>query len=221
MDTKGLTNSLVDDLRTLIVTGQFEPGTRVNEIALASDLCISRSPLREALRTLENEGLILGIHRKGSFVTQVSLEDLTELFQIREMIECYAISLLKKKGITKLEKALKVAEKSITIRIPSPKDSSEIKLAYINAMANFHIELINSADNQQLSLLFKKTNTKNNRYVYMNAFANGSTKHSINEHFKILEHINKKDYETAKQLMRTHIYSNFKLLGKAYGDKLD
>ena len=91
----GLTRSLVDDLRTLIIMGDFAPGSKINEIRLASDLGISRSPLREALRTLGNERLIMNIHRRGSFVTETSQKDLAEMFQIREMIECYAITLLK------------------------------------------------------------------------------------------------------------------------------
>ena len=85
METLGLARSLIDDFREQITVGKFAPGEKINEIKIAADLGISRSPLREALRVLENECLVVNIPRKGSFVTEMWLADLNEIYQMREL----------------------------------------------------------------------------------------------------------------------------------------
>lgn len=212
METLGLTRSLVDDLRTLIIMGEFAPGSKINEIRLASDLGISRSPLREALRTLENERLIVNIHRRGSFVAETSQEDLTEMFQIREMIECYAITLLEEKKIRDLPHVLVCAENSYELSVPEPDDSPRNKLTYIHSMTDYHLKLLESSGNRQLLNLFQTINSKNNRYVYMNIFKKGTTKHRLEDHFQIIEFIKEKKYKDARQLMKIHIRFNLEEL---------
>lgn len=208
MEILGLGRSLVDDLRTLIITGEFQPGSKINEIRLASELGISRSPLREALRTLENERLIVNIPRRGSFVTDISMGDVSALFQVREMIECYAITLLEEKEIRDLPHVLACAEKSSILSVPSPEDSSANKLAYIKAMADYHFKLVESAGNRQLFDLFQTIHSNNNRYVFITIFTKGATKHRLDHHFQILEQIKAGNYSEARKVMKEHIRFN-------------
>ncbi|MBW2123631.1 MAG: GntR family transcriptional regulator, partial [Deltaproteobacteria bacterium] len=69
MEIRGVTKSLVDYLRTQIITGNLPPGQKLNEIRLSSDLGVSRPPLREAFRILEHDRLVASIPRKGTYVT--------------------------------------------------------------------------------------------------------------------------------------------------------
>ena len=95
VEIKSVSGTVVDYLRTQIITGKMSANQRINENDLATSLGVSRPPIREAFRILENEHLLVSVPRKGTYVTDVSIADLTELFQTREMIEIYSIDLLK------------------------------------------------------------------------------------------------------------------------------
>ena len=99
MEVQNLTKRVLEYLRNRIITGELVPGQRLNENEIASSLEISRHSIREAFRVLESEQLVFSIPNKGAFVTELSYDDLLEFSQTREMIECYAVELLKKKKI--------------------------------------------------------------------------------------------------------------------------
>ncbi len=80
-------------LRTAILDGTVPPGGQLREAHIAADLGISRSPLREALTRLEEEGLIVKIPFRGAFVAEVSAEDIAEIASIRLLVEPYAAEL--------------------------------------------------------------------------------------------------------------------------------
>ncbi|BAS18470.1 uncharacterized HTH-type transcriptional regulator YdhC (plasmid) [Arthrobacter sp. Hiyo8] len=80
-------------LRTAILDGTLHPGEQLRETHIAADLGISRSPLREALTRLEEEGLILKIPFRGSFVAEVSAHDIAEIAAVRVLLEPYAAEL--------------------------------------------------------------------------------------------------------------------------------
>jgi DNA-binding GntR family transcriptional regulator len=102
MEIKSVPKTVVEYLRDRILVGQLAPRQKLSENDLASKLDISRPPLREAFRILEYERLIFTIPRKGTYVSNISIEDLQDVYQAREMIECYAIDLLKAKNIKDL-----------------------------------------------------------------------------------------------------------------------
>ena len=78
-------------LRTAILRGQLAPRARLNEARLAAQLHISRGPVREALRELEQEGFITSVPHRGSYVTDITPEDVTEMLTVREHLEPLAI----------------------------------------------------------------------------------------------------------------------------------
>jgi DNA-binding GntR family transcriptional regulator len=77
----------VDALRGLIVGGVLRPGARVNQEDLAGDLGLSVAPIREALRVLEQEGQLTYLPRRGYFVTELNVADLTEIYELRAVLE--------------------------------------------------------------------------------------------------------------------------------------
>lgn len=77
----------VDALRGLIVGGALRPGARVNQEDLAADLGLSVAPIREALRVLEQEGQLTYLPRRGYFVTELNVADLTEIYELRAVLE--------------------------------------------------------------------------------------------------------------------------------------
>ena len=87
MKILSVTESIFHKLRDMIICGEKPPGQKLDEHLLSSSLSVSRPPLREAFRLLQNEHLIYTIPRKGTYVTDVSVNDFGELYQVRKMAE--------------------------------------------------------------------------------------------------------------------------------------
>jgi len=150
MKLKSVKESATEYIRNKIITGEFVAGQTINETALASHLSISRPPIREALRTLENERLVVSVPRKGTYVGKLSIKDLRDLYQVRKMVECYAIELLKKKNIRKLPEVTSSLKTSSSLPIPK-SDDMEQRLTYLTASYDFHVKLVESSGNELLT----------------------------------------------------------------------
>jgi DNA-binding GntR family transcriptional regulator len=88
----------VELLRERILNGSFQPGARLVEAEIARQLGVSRGPVREAIAMLRAEGLVHEVARKGSFVAQLSPEDVREIYELRSALEGQAARLLCKSG---------------------------------------------------------------------------------------------------------------------------
>jgi DNA-binding GntR family transcriptional regulator len=94
--SRTLRTEVVDMLRDAIVTGKLKPGERLKENGLASQMSVSRSPIREAFRQLEQEGLIISIPNQGSFVKVFDEDDVREIFTLRAALEDLACEIILK-----------------------------------------------------------------------------------------------------------------------------
>ena len=90
---KPLRDVVFENLRGAIVEGRLKPGERLMEVQLAEQLGVSRTPVREAIRKLELEGLVVMLPRKGAYVANMSLKDLIDVLEIRASLEGLAASL--------------------------------------------------------------------------------------------------------------------------------
>ncbi|MBR5047165.1 MAG: GntR family transcriptional regulator, partial [Eubacterium sp.] len=88
-----LRDVVFNTLRRAIITGYFSPGERLMEISLAGQLGVSRTPVREAIRKLELEGLVTMIPRKGAQVACITEEDLQDVIEVRSALEEFAVKL--------------------------------------------------------------------------------------------------------------------------------
>ena len=91
---KTIRNQVYQILKDDICEGRFAPGQWLQENELAERLCVSRSPIREALRQLASDGLVVEIPNKGVFVKEFTARDIEEIFDLRVLLEDYAISKL-------------------------------------------------------------------------------------------------------------------------------
>ena len=85
-----------DQLRERIIDGAFKPGDQINEAQVASQLRVSRGPVREALHRLVQEGLLIGLPNRGVFVREITDRDVAEIYEAREVIECAAAEIVTK-----------------------------------------------------------------------------------------------------------------------------
>jgi DNA-binding GntR family transcriptional regulator len=148
MEIKSVPKIVVEYLRDRILVGQLAPHQKLSENDLALKLDISRPPLREAFRILEYEGLIFTIPRKGTYVSNISIEDLQDVYQAREMIECYAIDFLKAKNIKDLPQVELAVSSTSGLSTPSTNDP-KVMLNYARDFANYHIKLVESTGNSE------------------------------------------------------------------------
>jgi DNA-binding GntR family transcriptional regulator len=114
---RGLAVPIAETLRERILSGQIAPGTRINEVAIARELDISRGPLREAIRYLVSEGLLVHRPNKGAVVFEADQDEVTALFELRSALETAAARLAAerrtRKDITALRRACERARTTL------------------------------------------------------------------------------------------------------------
>ena len=205
MEILSVTRSTLQFLRKKIITGELKPGQRLNECGLSQELGISRPPLREAFGVLEKDHLVVKIPRKGTFVTELSLRDFEEICQIREMVECFVVDLLKASGVRDLPKVTSAVDRGLALSRPLGRANPEELLNGINVLLDFHYVLIGSAGNSRISRIYHSMSYNLARYQYIYFNVDGALQHSLDDHEKILELIKDNSYDQAKEKLREHI----------------
>ena len=188
-------------LKARIIKGDLTQGVKLFEAKIAEQLGVSRTPVREAIRGLAAEGLVKMTPNQGVVVINLSLEDLQEVLQIRELLEGYATSIVAKKinqdEIKKLEKIIEKMNISI---------SKENVLAYSNSNAEFHDLIFNICGNKRLTKIYDNLSSSDHRFR-LRALRNNfeRLKYSLKEHREILEALKRRDSEQAGRLSQRHI----------------
>ncbi|ACN17754.1 putative transcriptional regulator [Desulforapulum autotrophicum HRM2] len=208
---KSVTEATACRLREQIVTGGILPGTKLNEIELAESYGVSRPPLREAFRKLEQEQLVVSIPRRGSYVTKISVKDCTELYFTRCVLESGAIDAIAEKKIKNFaatEKHLNDLKNIIVYREGEPSNLFNS----IYGITAFHLELFEASGNQWLLHCYKNIISTLNRYQYIYFSVPGTQLPSIVDHTKVLNFLKKKQYQDAKIVILEHINNSFSKL---------
>ena len=195
-----LRDVVFNTLRQAILKGELEPGERLMEIQLAERLGVSRTPIREAIRKLELEGLVLMIPRKGAEVARISEKSLRDVLEIRRSVEELAIELA----------CQRMTEEEID-------DLEAAKKAFADAVARRDMMLMAETDEMYHETIYK--GTKNNRliqiinnlreqmYRYRLEYIKDADKHPILliEHDNIFKAVRARHVAEAKAAMREHI----------------
>jgi len=191
-------------LKAKIITGELEPGKKLDENKLSERLDISRPPIREAFRRLESEHLVYTVPWKGTFVSGISIEDFIELYQVRGMAECCAVDILEEKHIREipdLESALTDVEEFSLL--PDATPAQELKL--VIKIQDFHVMLVQAAKNSRLSSFYETINSNVCRYTYIYTSAPDMVKTWRREHRQIADMIKGACYGEAKRSLIDHI----------------
>lgn len=200
-----ITESTLQHLREAIVSGRIAGGERLNENHLASELGVSRPPLREAFRILENERLVRTRPRIGTFVTELSSDDFMQLCDIRCMAERFAIGQLKAANRTRLPELEATLAVHHTIQVPEAFDSDDEKWALFTRFANFHLQLIEAARNPYLSHWYRGLSANIGRYQYLYFFQTGIIAKDLADHVKLLGLIQEGAFDAADRFLEAHL----------------
>jgi DNA-binding GntR family transcriptional regulator len=205
MEALNVTASVLQTLRDKIITGELRPGYRLNEIDMSTSLGISRPPLREALRMLENDRLVVNVPRKGTYVSELSLKDFVEVSQAREMIECYSLELLKTSSTRYLPEVEIALDKQLALPLPLITDDPWASLENIKAISGFHVSLVQSTGNSLLCNMYHSISYTLARYQCIYFHIDDAAQHSVDDHKRVLEFLRGGDFDEAKQELRKHI----------------
>lgn len=187
-------------LRAAILKGDLKPGERLMELQLASKLGVSRTPIREAIRMLEQEGLAITIPRKGAEVARMTEKDMEDVLQIRCALEELAVC-LSCQNITENEmQQLRVAMEEFREKTRTG-DISQIA----KADENFHDVLYMSSDNPKLLAMLN--NLREQMYRYRVEYLKDSSVYPqlIEEHYQLYEAVRSGDAQKAAAYTRQHL----------------
>ena len=154
-----LRDVVFNTLRQAILRGELKPGERLMEIQLANKLGVSRTPIREAIRKLELEGLVLMIPRKGAEVAEITEKNMRDVLEVRKALEELAVQLACEKITDEEIEEMKKAAEEFKMILKS-RDITEIAEADVR----FHDIIYMATDNQKLILLLNNLREQMYRY---------------------------------------------------------
>ena len=188
-----LREAVCESLRNAIKSGVLAPGERLMEVQLADELGISRTPIREAIRKLEQEGYVIMLPRRGTYVSSVSVHDVQEIFEIRSALESLSIGLAARRiesdELDQLQQLLALTEKYIKLG-----DIDNI----VKTDIEFHGLLYSVSRNERLGIIINNLKEQLARFRKQSMSYPGRLKDTLDEHREMVEAIANGDVEAAR-----------------------
>ena len=188
-------------IKAMIFEGKFKPGERIVENQLAKEFNVSKSPVREAIRMLEQEGLIVMDEKSRMIVYQPTLKDVEEIYFCRKALESFAVKLMIQKAtdeeISEIESVLDKTEKAIQ----ELKGSNAI----ISLNESFHNLIIEYTKNDRLKKQLKDLKSIMYFFRIMNFEGGNRAKDILKQHRGIFSYIKNRDEEQAAKAMLQHL----------------
>jgi DNA-binding GntR family transcriptional regulator len=204
---KLLSEDIAESIKTAIIKGKFKPGEKISEGELAESMGISRTPLREAFRKLENEGFIEIIPRKGAVVTEIDPNEAFELYLIKSTLEGLAARLatrrIQDKDIQKLVKINTELKKLI--------DDNELETFY-QTHCRFHEVFIKVSGNDRLIQIISNLNDHFQRLGIVSLTLPGRYKSAIRQHEEIIDAFKRGDEMTVERVVRENVMTGGRVL---------
>lgn len=195
-----LRETVCEALRSAIRTGVLEPGERLMEVQLAEELGISRTPVREAIRKLEQEGYVIMMPRRGTYVSSVSVSDIKEIFEIRTALESLTTSLaamrIEPDELENLRALLTEIEGHIERRDIDKIVETDIK---------FHGLLYQVSRNERLVTIISNLKEQLARFRTLSMSYPGRLHATLAEHRAMVEAIAAGDVEAARDAAERHM----------------
>lgn len=199
---KNLNDMIYCELKHRILVGDIKAQTRLTEIELAKSMNVSRTPIRYAISRLKSDGLVQVEERKGAYVTDVALDDLLNLFEVREEIEGFIAELAAKR----IQENQKLELRHIESLYEKAILSGE-KEQMIDYDEMFHTYIVKCCQNDALTELVKYVQELSLRFRYLYYEDTEMYEETILQHNRIMKALITADPELAKQEAKAHINS--------------
>lgn len=187
-------------LREAILTGELKPGERLMEMQLAAKLGVSRTPIREAIRMLQQEGLAVTLPRRGAEVAAMTEKDMEDVLKIREALEILAVQLASEKitaeQITQLEEKLTAFEEAVK--------TAEVK-QIAQTDIDFHDFIYDAAENPRLVGMLNNLREQIYRYRVEYLKDEKNYPRLIEEHKQIIIGLKERNKDYVVEMMKKHM----------------
>ncbi len=187
-------------LRQAILRGELLPGQRLMEIQLAEQLGVSRTPVREAIRMLEQDGLAVMIPRRGAIVSRISGKNLRDVLEVRRALEELAVVLSCARMTEENYREMKEANQ----RFAALLDSDDVT-AMAEADEAFHDMIYQASDNTRLLQLELQMREQMYRFRVEHLKEKTKREHLVEDHNRIIKALEERDVDKAREAIREHI----------------
>ena len=202
---KPLNEQAYEHLQKLILENQFSYYEIYSETKLSKDLGISRTPLRDAVHRLAQEGYIDIIPSKGFCIHQITEKDVIEIFQIRTALETYCTMQIAKEAETKKAAALCEELEDLMNHMREVMESSHSIEEFCEYDSCFHAKIIEYLKNEQFSAMFSTLMYRMKRLASLSLSHEGRMEETYQEHQAILDAMKKGDVEHIYEITTIHM----------------
>jgi DNA-binding GntR family transcriptional regulator len=203
-DGSSLTASLAErayhEIKRLIITGGLAPGAAILEGTLAARFGVSKTPIREALKRLELEGLTRVLPRVGYVVSPVSVGDVRALFELRMMLEPAAAELAADRVSPEL-----LAELDSLARVSFAGADRENYAQLLEVNSRFHLDVVRGAGNARLTEILARALAEAERILHMAVDLRDASDLIIRDHVEIVRALREKDGARARRVSERHL----------------
>ncbi len=211
-DLGTLPNRVYLIMEEAILQGKIKPGERLIEEELARALGVSRAPIREAMRMMQRDGLIVAVPRKGTFVNSISREDIEEIYEVAGVLEGLAVRLFCQRATDD-----ELAELRDIYEQMEGQSRSEDLATYRKLNRDFHEYLIKGSRNKKIKEIYSMFQKQISWFQNVNLSLPGNREISLREHKKILALLLKRNAAAAGDVAAEHV----KAAAKSYVNKED
>lgn len=189
-----------EELKMQILTGKIVPGTRMMEVELAEDMGVSRTPIREAIRKLEKDGLVTIEPRKGAYASQISTDDMVDILEVRQNMEGLAAFFAASRMRPEQLHVLREVEEAYNKAVEEGNTADMIRYD-----SKFHRLIVESSNNKTLIKMVEQLQEMvlRFRYIYYDDFKRAEK--MPEEHQMIVDAIAKNNSEAARDAADLHI----------------
>jgi DNA-binding GntR family transcriptional regulator len=194
---KALYEEVAEQLRQRIFRRELEPGSWIDELKIAEEFGISRTPLREALKVLAAEGLVTMKVRRGAYVTEMNEKDLRDVYHLLSLLESDAAGVVAERATPEQQQTLR----DLHAELESAAGNRE---AFFSVNERFHMALLDMADNRWRSQMVADLRKVMKLNRHNSLFKQGRIEDSLSEHRAILDAMLSRDAEGTRRAMQTH-----------------
>ncbi|UYM04126.1 GntR family transcriptional regulator [Solicola gregarius] len=205
LEMKSVPERISDDLRQLIVKGTLEPGEQLSEVALANQLGVSRSPVREALQQLVRERLLVSSRNRGVRVARFTDGDIAEIYDARRAIETFAAQAIVASGSDRVAEVVTGLRETLTdldnaVRARDYRLVSEVDLS-------FHRRLVDGAGNSRLSDAYSILYAEALTCAHWLEIARPAGDELVRDHEQFITALEAEDPQRLADIIATHLSS--------------
>ena len=213
---KPLRELVCEHIREAIINGTFAPGERLMEIQMADEMGVSRTPVREAIRKLEMEGFVVMIPRRGTYVSNMSIKDINDVYEIRISLDTLAAGLaaerISDEELEELQRLL--------VKVGNAIEENDMAKV-VEADIEFHDVLYKASRNERLRNIINNLREQITVIRGVSMRYPGRLKDTQEEHRRLVESIAARNVEKSQEIARIHLENAERTLMIAMSERKD